>query len=122
VLPTKSFTLKAVTATVPRPFELRIDFDTPFFYNPKAGSLLVDFFIHTGIGLVPALDAPAFPQDQVMAITVGDPNALTGNATIGGGVVTQFQIEAVPEPSVVVLFVLGVSLIALGRRKEASHV
>lgn len=108
-------------------FDIEIDLDIPFLYNPSAGNLLLDVRNFAG-GVTTPLDAVFEEGDATSRVFSGffegDVDSSTGFADTVG-LVTQFVTEApeepsaVPEPtSVVTLFAMGAGLagIALKRR------
>jgi len=117
----------------PQPFEpsLIITLDTPFFYNPSAGNLLMDVRNYSGVdpslphSLV--LDAQDTTGDSVSSILAFNVNSTSGSLS-SSGFVTDFGIQIVPEPGVLSFFVVGLAGFAvvgvrtrLKRRKNAAH-
>lgn len=90
----------------------------PFFYSPEAGNLLLDIrtFASGGptnsIDDLPALDAEDTLGDPVSSVFASDVNATSGFISTLG-LVTQFRIEPIPEPSTWVL--LGLGLLGMWR-------
>ncbi len=76
---------------IPAPFELVINFTTPFFYNPASGNLLVDIR-NSGGGPDSSFDAVYDPADSVSRVD----GALTDSTGIPNtiGLVTQFAVPA----------------------------
>ncbi len=106
--PLNSFTI--VPGTV---FTGNIVFASPFFYDPIAGNLLMDVRTYAGISLpvlppIPTMDAQSTIGDSVSAMGGALSNSSGSSSTIG--LVSQFLITPVPEPSSVVIL----SLSALG--------
>ena len=98
------------------PFDLVIAFDAPFLYDPTQGFLLIDAFL-TGISGAGELDASDFsPPGGPIATLVGSLDFPTGEFLDLGGIVTQFTVEAVPEPSSGLLLLGGLALVLLRKR------
>ena len=111
-------------------FDFLITFQTPFFYQPGLGNLLLDVIIPAGARVssngnnFPQLDrfTDAFPSRDGTA-SATDANLLDG-LTVGSnsttGVVTRFSVTAVPEPATLAVFG-GVALAgALGYRRRVK--
>jgi PEP-CTERM motif len=91
------------------PFDLVITFDTPFFYDPALGSLLLDVQIAstTGSGTVD-LQSFTFPPGGSEGILGGNIGDATGSfASIGQ--VIQFGYTLTPEPSTSTLMLSGLA-------------
>jgi hypothetical protein len=118
------------TSIIPRgPFELGvrsgpsfgviINLPRPFLYDPSQGNLLLDVRNFGGGGTAwadggfgPAyIDASNVVGDRVSSV-FGTVNALSGN-TSSMGLVTQFEITLVPEPSTLALFGIGLGALVL---------
>ncbi|MCL4781494.1 MAG: PEP-CTERM sorting domain-containing protein [Bryobacterales bacterium] len=98
------------------PFDLVFAFDVPFLYDPTQGFLLIDAF-WTGVLQTGALDASDFsPRGGPIATLVGSLDSPTGEVLDLGGNITQFTVEAVPEPSSGVLLLGGLALVLLRNR------
>jgi hypothetical protein len=100
----------------PNPFDLRLTFDRPFIYDATKGSLLMDFRMATpGPGGASTVDIQGFPD------LAGSPAGFwQGFSVIPAADIIEFQTLAVPEPSHVSLFLLGIGLFGLKGRR--SHV
>jgi len=102
-------------------FDMRIRLDTPFFYNPAQGNLLLDFQIFRGIvpdefprpGDRAILDAFNVVGDSVSSVygqdifglnmpTTGQPSSL--------GMATEFIVTPVPEPATLTLLTVGLMI------------
>jgi hypothetical protein len=90
------------TGASPRPFELRIVFTTPFFYDPSRGNLAVSIAALGSRDIL--LDAQLASGDSVGRVY--GPNALSGTVD-SLGLITQFEITPVPEPSAILLGLTG---------------
>jgi hypothetical protein len=103
-----------VTGPAGGPKDFTVSFSiTPFIYDPAAGNLLMDvraFESSGGIsGFLDAESGSPFTA-HVDAPSLG---AASGDF-FGTGLVTQFQFTAVPEPSTMVLCLLGALLVGVG--------
>jgi hypothetical protein len=116
-------------------FSFSFLFETPYFYNPAGGNLLVDFRIYSGLGY--GITFPPFPPpppppsaildafnivgDSVSSVyahgavmpTVGVPSSL--------GLATAFSITPVPEPSSVLLYSLGLGVLLATWKRIRQH-
>lgn len=116
----------ALSATGPLSATSRIEFQTPYFYNPSTGNLLLDIRIFEPPDLPPdprnraspmwAADNP-FGPDTVSRVFAYDVNAISGTAD-SVGLVTHFAVTPVPEPSTAALAVVSVCVFALWRRRK----
>jgi hypothetical protein len=99
-------------------FPVRIPLETPYFYDPALGHLLMDVWNHqpNSTQFCPIIDcAPAFvgtllAGDAISAVysfNVGDPFAIESNT---GALLTIFDVTPVPEPSTLALFGLGAAI------------
>ncbi len=98
------------------PFDLVFAFATPFLYDPTQGFLLLDLHM-TGLSSTGALEAREFnaPGGSI-ATLLGALDSPTGEFLDLGGDITQFTLEAVPEPSSGVLLLGGLGALLLPRR------
>jgi hypothetical protein len=99
-------------AAGPKDFDISIVFSTPFLYNPALGHLLLDVR-NFGGGLSTQFDSHALFGDAVSRVISNNVNALIGGADTAG-LVTEFQVQQVPEPSTFLL-VSGI-VVAAARR------
>jgi hypothetical protein len=114
------------TANLPGPgtakqFDLTIPFTTPFYYDPRAGNLLFDFQVFSA-------GPPSLQEDAVAGSPItssvffnGSATNPTGTLLATFGLVNQFTVQPVPEPStffLVSLAVLGLLGPAWRRRKR----
>jgi hypothetical protein len=93
--------------------------DTPFFYDPSQGNLLVELaYVVAGPSFPsPTIDVQSAAEARFLATIVGMPNSTSGSLN---DFVPVAQFEFVPEPSTFVL--AGVSLVGLlaWRRKTGG--
>ena len=101
--------------TVPQPFEVLLVLQSPFYYNPSSGNLLLDIRSFSG-GTTGPLDATDVLGDSVSIVSTGPANAVTGFAGTDG-LVTRFTIISVPEPGVQSLVTIGGALVAFALRR-----
>ena len=82
---------------------------TPFFYDPAHGNLLMDIVVSPGgVDANSGFGASYLASSNAFGIFSRYHNF--GNSTIGWGLVTQFDYQVVPEPSVTGLICLAVLL------------
>jgi hypothetical protein len=95
------------------PFSLTVPFDTPFFYDPRKGKLLIDFFTYEGVGIKTDQDGGGDSWT-----TYGTLN--TSQASFpSGSLPASFTVMPIPEPST---FYLLIALIpVLGFRYCRRH-
>jgi hypothetical protein len=100
----------------PRDFADGTRLQTPFFYDPSQGNLLVERLVFADSIPVPSptLDTQSTAEARVLATNVGFPNTPTGILQ-NEGPATQF--EFVPEPSAFVLTGLALVCLLAWRRK-----
>ena len=106
-------------ASGPKDFDIVIHLQTAFFYNPLLGNLLFDVRFPDGSGpdLGALFDAQNIVADSI-SIVLND-NAFSGGpATLTNGLVTEFVFVAVPMPPALILVLVGISAIALTRRRK----
>ncbi len=86
----------------PNPFEVRIPLATPFRYDPRRGSLLLDLFVYDG-GIQTRLDSAGLRTAQKISGGVGQPFAFDGNPAP----VMQVVFTSIPEPTILPLMCFG---------------
>ena len=118
-----------VTATFPGcagpavcPFDININFTTPFLYNATQGRLLLDFKVVGASGGGGAFDAVSFPGPNggSVANVAGGLNDTTGALQLGGEIF-QLRYTAVPEPAPGALVFMGAAALALMRRHRSAR-
>jgi hypothetical protein len=101
-------------------YGVRIQFQTPFYYDPSQGNLLMDFrnyetlpspstgryLVNFASGFVPS----------VWGTGAGNVAATRGSSVSPGGIFTRFTVTPVPEPSTWLLLLTGVAALAFARR------
>ena len=123
-----SYSRKVILKTRPNnsantPLPVLISLDTPFFYNPSAGNLLMDVRMNVGLGLgssgdVTDMAASTSPFDQTSRVYEFDRNAISGMADTAG-LLTGFKITPVPEPAPATLLIVGLAVASVfGLRKN----
>lgn len=102
-------------------FDFFIDFSSPFLYNPTLGNLLLDVFV-TNTSAVALFDAGNSP-DTGRLFNLGGHGPVTPGANFG--LVTRFDVAAVPEPATIPLVGMGVLAMLVAeyrrRRKDMRH-
>lgn len=119
-----------LTSLGPGSFDIGFVFAQPYFYNPAAGNLLLDFRIYTGMGTIPGgiavLDAFSVSGDSVSSV-FGMGSTLPQSGTASSlGLATVFSVTPVPEPSTYAILAVGLGVVLLcwrrnKQRKEARH-
>jgi hypothetical protein len=99
----------------PQFFDLRIDLQQPFFYQPSMGNLLIDFNVTNSL-IQSQIDAWNRLGDSVSSV-VGEVGAASGTPSTLG-LVTFFDATIVPEPSTYILISLGAAAFLMGRRRR----
>lgn len=102
-------------------FVVRIPLQTPYFYNPTQGNLLLDVSNYQDIlercPLCPVqFDAAGNSGDAVSRVYSLDVTSSTGILS-SLGLTTTFEITPIPEPSIWVLCVLGLGIIGLWKSR-----
>jgi hypothetical protein len=103
------------------PFDININFTTPFLYNPTQGRLLLDLKVAGYSGVDGDVDAVSFtgPSGGSVANVTGGLNDSTGRFGFDGDIV-QLRYTAVPEPAPgVLVFEAAVALTLMRRHRSA---
>ena len=105
--------------TPPNPFDVIINFSTPFIYNPSSGNLLLD--VHNfGGGGTTQFDATDAGVGLARAFT--EPSGVSSPTADGvidsSGLITEFIYQPVPEPGTLALAGLGGLTMLLGFRRR----
>lgn len=95
----------------PNPFQIIFPLQTPFFYDPRRGSLSLDISSQKGAfpGLV--LDASGDRESVALAGPIGS----TSSDFPGAALVTELTFQPVPEVKSWQIFVFGAGLLTLAR-------
>lgn len=97
-----------------KPFDVSLPFDSPFYYDPRKGNLLLDLSVTTGADRL-FLDGFQAPDvASVLSAIGGQQGTLAGNFAP----VLRFQYTAVPEPSIVALMVVFTVALLATRRQQ----
>lgn len=101
----------------PAPFNPVIPSDSPFYYIPSQGNLLLDVAASGGQAFLPgSLDAQLVVGDPVSRVFSLNGNSPTGT-TDTLGLVTRFDITIIPEPAGGLLLMTGLVLVILLKRR-----
>jgi hypothetical protein len=96
----------------PNPFDLRIQFSTPFYYDPSKGALLVNLTTSGQFGSSIIADFHGH----------GDPSiGWSEGGVVPGNLVTEFNVTPVPEPRFTWLVVAGACAMLLARKRRHEH-
>ncbi len=101
------------------PFDLNINFTTPFYYNPANGSLLLEL-VSTGVVGSGVNDAVSFgsPEAAIARVTAGGSTTATTGTLAYGNSITEFTFTSVPEPgSWITVAAGGAALLWMRRRR-----
>ncbi len=101
------------------PFDMNINFTTPFYYNPANGSLLLEL-VSTGVVGSGVNDAVGFgsPEAAVARVTaIGSTTVTTGTLAYGNSI-TEFTFTSVPEPSSWTMMFAGAAALLWMRRRR----
>lgn len=91
--------------------DIIITFTTPFFYDPRAGNLLMDVF-NFGGGVSSPFNGNSSSSDTTSSVfSTGSVQDATGYVNTGG-LVTVFTVTPIPEPGSLALIGLAVALTA----------
>jgi hypothetical protein len=106
----------------PKNFDIVIPLTTPFYYNPAAGNLLMDIRNfssgNSGGNLIPQLDATSTDPTLVGRVYAYDASATSAPYSFDEdtiGLVTQFTVTPVPEPTTGGLLCLATLIVAQRR-------
>jgi hypothetical protein len=99
----------------PKPFDVSINLQNPFLYDPTLGNLLLDVknFSEAGVAFL-ALDAHDEIGDSIsrqFTNNVNSPTAFSNSLGSSYGLVTQFTITSIPKPVPESSSILGLSII-----------
>lgn len=117
----------AATGTGDQPFDYTIMFDTPFLYDPAAGSLLLDFLIPgsatvsgSGFGFLTFDTANTIDDGVYSVVDIFNGNATSGTLSTAGAITrfTSADAGAVPEPATWAMMLMGFGAVGVGMRRS----
>jgi len=97
----------ANTGSPARDFDIIIDLQTPFFYNPALGHLLLEVVNFQG-GTTTPFDAITTAGTLLSRVYAPSAGATTGSVD-SSGLITQFTYAAIPEPTSLALLGTGLA-------------
>lgn len=114
----------AISATyvpggVVQPFDVLIEFETPFLYDRSWGNLLLDVINYGGSGRRVGFDYKDSEGDSVSSVGLAD---LEHGGEGTSGLVAEFTFADVPEPFVVYLLVVGGVPVLVGTASRCRKV
>lgn len=89
----------STSIAVPSPFQIRMEFDRPFLYNPRSGHLLM--YLRSGSATAPVGTSTRVDTDGFVfpyPARASYPGVLSPNVAVPVALVGQFSYTAVPEP------------------------
>lgn len=107
--------------TGPQPFDVLIEFENPFTYDPAQGDLLLDVFNFSG-GQTGLFDYVTGGSDVLTRVVgpQGNVNAPSAFFQQKAGLVTAFATAPVPEPATWALMIAGFGLVGAAMRRRAA--
>ena len=104
----------------PKDFDVTINFANPFLFDPSLGRLLLDVRSFAG-GSIRPFDAFFVANDsvsRVMTFIGQNATSTSGNVVDTLGLATRFTFQAIPEPSAMLLAVLGAAIVFQQYRRK----
>lgn len=111
-----NLTISGTTTVGVNPFDIIVNFQNSFLYDPSQGDLLLNISTDHGL-FTTQFDAVNSPLVQ-RVFDIGGINDVSGLVD-SNGLVTQFRVTAVPEPGTLMLLSLGFAGLGFMRRKAA---
>jgi hypothetical protein len=100
------------------PFSSTFSFQTPFYYTPAQGNLLIEFAGVAGDAALPgAMDAQSTAGDSVSWVYALNNLASSGTPSTLG-LITRLQVSPVPEPATWVLSLLGLAASLIFKKRK----
>ncbi len=90
----------------PKAFDIVIELQRPFLYDPTSGNLLLDVRNFSNISTT-FFDAQTAINDSVLHVDAPNVSATLGSR-FTSGLDTQFEFAAIPEPPTIALFSIGI--------------
>jgi hypothetical protein len=96
-------------------FDLIINLNTPFLYDPSQGNLLLDVFLIAASGNGPPFKAGVSTDVGRLFNLGGSGNPI---ATPDFGLLTQFDVQPIPEPLTLTLVGIGLTASVVARKRK----
>ncbi|MFN6560879.1 MAG: hypothetical protein RMY28_013985 [Nostoc sp. ChiSLP01] len=104
----------------PKDFDIVLNFTKPFIYDPREGNLLLEYKKFTSEITGNRFDSEFLLGDSVSTvIAAGDANSINANPQFSStlGLVTQFKVTPVPEPSTFLSSILVATFLGIAKLK-----
>jgi hypothetical protein len=98
---------------VPHDFDYVFDFQTSYVYDPQQGNLLVEFIVANGVPPTNTWQDATDSESRLVFALADD--AEVANITLDEITVKQFTI--IPEPTTILLTILGMASVCCCRRR-----
>ena len=107
----------SIPAMISSEYYVSVVLQTPFFYDPRAGNLMLDY-VNIGFGGFGAGHADRTNLSFESVTQAGSRFSDFSVGLLDGGLITRFTIDAVPEPGFAALLALGGAVLVMVRRRN----
>lgn len=105
----------------PRSWGFVFSFDTPFYYNPAAGDLVLDLATSNGTDAFAMLDMERGGSDMRYVFAYGGTSTVgAGNVSFAGGPISRLTVAPIPEPATWAAMLTGFALAGAAMRRRNS--